>query len=110
VWGGAKLRLQALKHDVIAAADWDKDPGDAVILQHAHEQNRILITLDKDFGELAIVHEIAHSGIIRLHGFPARSQADVCHEILTRYRDELIAGAIVTADPKRVRVRTSKIP
>ena len=35
--------------------DWPTDPGDDDILTYAYQEDRILVTLDKDFGELAIV-------------------------------------------------------
>lgn len=34
-------------------------------------QRSILVTLDKDFAELAIVHDTPHSGILRIVNFPA---------------------------------------
>ncbi len=40
--------------------------GHDEILARASREGRILITLDKDFGELAVVQEQAHAGIIRL--------------------------------------------
>ena len=55
-----------------------KIPGMRLILAQAHQQLRVLITLDKDFGELAIVRELPHSGIMRLVNIPARKQAAVC--------------------------------
>ena len=66
VWGGVVLELRAAGHDVVWAGDWQEDPGDDEILERAHGEGRVLVTLDKDFGELAIVHERPHSGIIRL--------------------------------------------
>jgi hypothetical protein len=45
----------AAGHDVIWAGDWSDDPGDEAILARASEERRVLVTLDKDFGELAIV-------------------------------------------------------
>ncbi|MBW1691626.1 MAG: DUF5615 family PIN-like protein [Deltaproteobacteria bacterium] len=66
VWGGTRKYLESSGHDVVWAGDWPEDPGDEEILARAHNEGRILVTLDKDFGELAIIHEIAHSGIIRL--------------------------------------------
>ncbi|MFW6147662.1 MAG: DUF5615 family PIN-like protein [Thermodesulfobacteriota bacterium] len=33
---------------------WPEDPGDEEILARAHNKECILVTLDKDFGELAI--------------------------------------------------------
>lgn len=65
VWGGAQRDLRASGYDVVWSGNWTEDPGDDEILTIAHGENRVLITLDKDFGELAIVQEIPHSGIIR---------------------------------------------
>jgi predicted nuclease of predicted toxin-antitoxin system len=33
-----------------------------------HAESRVLVTLDKDFGELAIMKGAPHAGIIRLVG------------------------------------------
>lgn len=55
VWGGARKDLEAAGHDVDWAGDWPKDPGDEEILAYAHREGRVLVTLDKDFGEMAIV-------------------------------------------------------
>ena len=46
VWGKAKQELIAVGYDVIWSGDWAVDPGDSEILDKAHEQKRILITLD----------------------------------------------------------------
>lgn len=105
VWGGALTVLQTAGHDVIWAGEWPEDPGDDEILQRAHLEGRVLVTLDKDFGELAIVHEIPHSGIIRLVNLSARQQASVCLRVLDVHGDALLSGAIVTAELHRFRVR-----
>lgn len=91
--------------DVIYTGDWSSDPGDEQILAYAHEHSRILVTLDKDFGELAIVRRLPHSGIVRLVNISAKRQASLCIEVLKRYGDELVAGAIVTAEPGYVKIR-----
>lgn len=105
VWGGAVAELQTAGHDVVRSGDWEDDPGDEAILAKAHAQRRILVTLDKDFGELAIVLRQPHSGIIRLVNFSARRQAAVCLRILNIHSAELEAGAIVTAERGRLRIR-----
>ena len=89
----------------MAAADWDEDPGDVVILEHAYQEQRILITLDKDFGELAIAQGKPHSGILRLVNFSARQQAVACLHVLQVHGEDLAAGALVTAEPGRLRIR-----
>ena len=105
VWSGALAALRESGHDALWAGEWPQDPGDDEILAEAHRERRILVTLDKDFGELAVVQRRPHSGIIRLVGSAARSQGAVCVEVLDRFGSELEAGAIVTADPSKVRVR-----
>jgi predicted nuclease of predicted toxin-antitoxin system len=72
VWGKAQDEIAAAEHDVIWAGHWQVDPGDEEILAIAAREKRILVTLDKDFGEPAIVRGLPHAGIIRLVNFPAR--------------------------------------
>jgi predicted nuclease of predicted toxin-antitoxin system len=105
VWGGAREELETRGHEVVWAGDWDEDPGDEEILNRACAEGHVLVTIDKDFGELAVVRGVRHAGIIRLVGFTARRQAAVGAEILQRHGTELSAGALVTVSPGRVRVR-----
>ena len=107
VWGRARQALEAAGHDVVWAGDLPEDPGDQEILARASAECRILVTLDKDFGELAIVRETPHRGIIRLVNFGAKQQAPVCLQVLGLYGKDLERGAIVTAEPGRLRIRPS---
>ena len=100
----AEIVRQA-RHDVIWAVDWPRDPGDEEILRRAAADSRILATIDKDFGELVIVQELVHVGLIRLVGFRAGDQGPALVRLLQTYEAELNAGAILTAEPWRVRVR-----
>jgi predicted nuclease of predicted toxin-antitoxin system len=104
VWGGAKDELLASGHDVVWTGDLPVDPGDEEILKQAHRESRILVTLDKDFGALAIVHAMPHSGIIRLVNISARQQAKMTETVLAKHGDELLRGAIVTAERGRLRI------
>ena len=56
VWGGAKRELLEAGHEVDRGGDWRTDPGDREILTIAAATDRVLVTLDKDFGELAVLH------------------------------------------------------
>lgn len=100
---GDELRQRG--HDVVWVGDWIRDPGDPQILEIAHREERVLVTLDKDFGELAVVHLMPHSGIIRLVDLPPSIHAQTCHEIVTELGGELRDGAIVTAEIGRWRIR-----
>lgn len=108
VWGPAREALRGGGHDVDWVGEWQGDPGDEAILEAAREAQRILVTLDSDFGNLAIFRRLPHSGIIRLVGIHPRQQAMRCEQVLLEYGAELIAGAIITADQTRIRVRPAK--
>ena len=95
-------------HEVEAVADWAHDPGDHEILSRAFQTAQVVVTLDKDFGELAVVHRLPHRGVIRLVGLAAGQQGTVTAEVLTKYSEELSAGAIVTLEANRVRVRPAE--
>jgi predicted nuclease of predicted toxin-antitoxin system len=105
MWGLAKAELIAMGHDVVWAGDWPADPGDIEILQRAYDEQRVLVTLDKDFGELAVIERQPHCGIVRLVGIRAETQAPACRSAIERYASELATRAIVTVEPGRVRIR-----
>ncbi|MFZ5923226.1 MAG: DUF5615 family PIN-like protein [Chloroflexota bacterium] len=63
------------------------------------------MTLDKDFGELAVVFGLPHAGIVRLANLSAREQGRVCLKVLGRYEQNLVKGALVTVNRDRVRIR-----
>jgi predicted nuclease of predicted toxin-antitoxin system len=65
----ARKALDAAAHDVTWGGDWAEDPGDEGILAHAFKEGRALVTLDKDFGELAVLRRTSHCGILRLVNF-----------------------------------------
>lgn len=98
--------LRQAGHDVEAAQEWAADPGDEAILQHAIRNAQLLVTIDKDFGELVIVRGLRHSGLIRLVGFRASAQAAAILTILDLYGSELEQGAVLTVEPWLVRVRS----
>jgi hypothetical protein len=63
------------------------------------------VTLDKDFGEWAVVFRKPHGGIIRLVEIPSRQQAVTTHRVMMRYGAALKCGALVTVDSFKVRFR-----
>ncbi len=84
VWGGIKAKLQEAGHEVVWTGDLAQDPGDEDILAQAHREQRVLITLDKYFGELAIRRSLPHCGIVRLANISARQQGAVCQQVLAQ--------------------------
>lgn len=105
VSGRVRDALAQAGHDVVWVGDWPDDPGDAALLARAHGEQRVVVTLDKDFGELAIVRRQPHAGIVRMVDGSVARQADTCMQLLAAYGEDLAAGAIITAEPGRVRIR-----
>lgn len=104
--GGRAVRyLREKGYEVEWAIEWGRDPGDREILKTAFIQGAILVTLDKDFGELAIVYGEKHCGIIRLVDATTSEHGPLCHRILDKHARELKKGAIITATPERTRIR-----
>ena len=78
VSGHAAETLRTHGHHVVWIGDWNDDPGDERNLAPAFPESRILYTLDKDVGELDVVRQRPHSGIMRLVSFSFRQQGIVC--------------------------------
>ncbi len=89
----------------MAQGAWDKEPGDTTILHYAFEHRSVLITIDKDFSELAILRGEQHCGIIRLVNIPLLRQPEICVTVLEHYANDLAASALITVEQTRVRVR-----
>ncbi len=109
VWGGALMELRAAGFDVVWAGEWEHDPGDEEILRRALAESRVLITLDKDFGHLAIALDRPHPAIIRLVGIGARQQAGLVASLVQTHPAELAQAALLTAEPGRLRIRARRI-
>src|SRR4051794_22178880 len=108
VWGGARAELQGSGQDVLWTGDLAQDPGDEDILAQAHREQRVLITLDKDFGELAIRRSLPHCGIVRLVNFSARQQVAVSRNTGMNCRGEpssLLRPAACAFVPPTAKVR-----
>jgi len=105
VWSGAVDQLRSAGHDVIWVGNWTEDPGDDAVMAFAYSEQRIVITIDKDFGELAVLRGMPHHGIVRIVNFSAKRHGDVSLEVLKLHGVELLTGALVTAEPGRIRIR-----
>ena len=59
----------------------------------------------KDFGELAILKGMPHSGLVRLQGFTSSELANTIHSILLSHEAQLMDGALIVVTPKKLRIR-----
>ncbi len=58
--------LKSLGYNVTSAIEVALSRPDVDILNIANKENRILLTTDKDFGELVFKEKLIHSGVILL--------------------------------------------
>ncbi|MFH1626392.1 MAG: DUF5615 family PIN-like protein [Pseudomonadota bacterium] len=96
------MRIQG--HDVLEARTLGPDPGDRELLEMAAKQERVLVTIDTDFGELIYVDRIAHSGMVRLPDVPAGKRIKLMEKIFLEYETQLRNRAIITVRGARVRI------
>ena len=98
--------LRSSGHDVLAVAEIMRQEEDSPILTLAFNDARILITNDKDFGELVFRSGQTHHGVLllRLRDESAANRVRVVKSVLERYADRLL-GHFVVAGESGVRVR-----
>ncbi len=92
-------------YDVRLVSEVDPRASDESVLALAHEEGRIVISEDKDFGELIAVQRRPHSGIIRFLELSISEHVTAMQEVLTNHRSQLESGAIVVVTRGRIRVR-----
>lgn len=90
-----------------AISIYDDLPGisDDLVLKKALLENRILITSDKDFGELIFKNRVQHCGILLLRLFNEKpsNKIDVLNRILADYATEICNNFIVATE-KTIRI------
>ncbi len=98
-----RLRSQ---YTVIYVAEMNPAMPDDAVLEKANHLGAILITADKDFGELVYQQKRAHNGIllIRLAGLPPQTKAETVHAALTQYGHEMV-GNFSVIQPGLIRIR-----
>jgi len=98
--------LREMGHDVLWAAEDLPSTPDADLLQRANAESRILITRDRDFGQLAFGEQRAAHGIILLR-LRARNQWARL-PLLQSFWPEIegnAAGSFVVVNNDRIRIR-----
>jgi predicted nuclease of predicted toxin-antitoxin system len=102
---GVAKWLRDQHHDVFSAYEGAQGTADEVLLQRACAENRILVTNDKDFGEMVFRDKLPHRGIIflRLDDQRTPNKIAVLEKILLNYPDEL-TDRFVVATEKVVRI------
>jgi predicted nuclease of predicted toxin-antitoxin system len=99
-------RLRLAGFDVKWIKDEQLGIPDAKVLERAEAEARILITEDRDFGELVIRQRFGVRGLIltELDRLSPSAEADRIAEVVTAYAEKL-KGNLVVIEPGRLRIR-----
>lgn len=99
-------RVRQCGHDTVYVAELSPSITDDQVLQEANKRKALLLTEDKDFGELVYRLGKVHAGVvlIRLAGLPSLSKADTVAKVLQEHGTELPGGFSVIS-PGAVRIR-----
>ena len=95
------------QHNYDALSIYDDIPGidDEAVLHKAVTENRILITSDKDFGEMIFKNKRPHCGVLllRLIDEKPTNKIRILESILENYHQDL-SGNFVVATEKTIRI------
>jgi predicted nuclease of predicted toxin-antitoxin system len=91
-------------HEVFSVYEDARGVEDDIILRKAFDENWVLITNDKDFGDKVFRNGRLHKGVIllRLEDERATSKIEVLSHLLEKYIDRL-PNAFVVVTEKQVR-------
>ncbi len=96
--------LRGQGHNVAESRDLGPDPGDRALLELAAVEDRVLVTMDKDFGRLLFIEKARHCGLIRLPDLPAAQRIGLMRQVLLRHAEDVLDKAIITVRGERIRI------
>jgi len=99
-------RLREHGHDVICVCEMQPGISDDEVLAIARDRGDVLVTCDKDFGELVFLQRRAASGVVlvRLAGLSQTVKAGIVSGVVRQYGEEL-SGAFAVISTGTVRIR-----
>ncbi len=99
-------RLRGYGHRVWYVAEMDPGISDDMVLDLANRHKALLLTADKDFGELVFRQKRSTQGVllIRLAGLSAARKADVVAVAVAEHQTEL-TQAFAVIEPGYIRIR-----
>lgn len=104
-------RLRHDGHDVLYIAEVEPSISDSAVFDLANENTALLITADKDFGELVFKDDrLISDGVIllRLEGLSAERKSEIASESIRQHSKELLHHFSVIA-PGKIRIRAKKV-
>lgn len=97
--------LRSDGHDVVSAISVDPRASDEKLLEYSLNEARVLVTEDKDFGELLFVKHCPHGPLIRVVELSVDEQVRAIGELIELHPHELTGAVVVTIARGRIRIR-----
>ena len=99
-------RLREDGHEVIYIAETQSGASDNAVLTKANLQQAVLLTSDKDFGDLVFRQNLVSSGILllRIAGLPQGRKAAIVAEAIRKH-GAVMPGAFAVLTPRTIRIR-----
>ena len=104
--GPIVTRLRNDGHEVSSIADDSSGMKDVGVLARAHAEGVVLITADKDFGELVYRQRLPHAGVLllRLAGADEATKCELVSRTITDHGTVLpCAFSVLSVDDLRIR-------
>lgn len=104
-------RLRADGHVVAFVAEESPGIADGDVLDRAYREGVVLLTADKDFGELVYRARRPHAGVLllRLAGLDEWAKRELVSRTIANHGDDL-AGAFSVLDLDALRIRRPPTP
>ena len=100
--------LVELGHDVLSAWEGYARATDEALLALAYQEGRVLVTEDKDFGELVFLRRQPHPCIVRLVELRVAETVEAMRHLIELHGDAMREGAIIVVTERRVRIRSAE--
>ncbi len=99
-------RLRDLGYHVTYIAEIDPSASDEEVLERARAEEAMLLTADKDFGELVFRRRLVPKGVVllRLFGLSADEKPAIVEDFLSEHAKDIV-GNFVVVTPTAIRIR-----
>ena len=101
--------LQSQGHGALDARELGPDPRDRALLELTVSENRTLITMDKDFGELIHLHGRPHTGLIRLPDIRMAQRISLVEDLILNHHQALDEQELITVTSGRIRISRQQL-
>ena len=103
--GPVVVALRGGGHDVVAVKESMPGASDRAVLERAQADGRLVVTFDKDFGELAVRLRLSAAGVILLRLAGTNPDADNARAVAAITSREDWSGHFAVVTDDRIRLR-----